>query len=138
MAIASWSWKTARRYEVEPGTPVFKIMEFERYGFRTEGRRSQARDRPHPQPPAALGTGCRRQRRQPGWRTGVWRIGMPVSALILFMAIPLSYVNPRPGGSQHVDRHPHLRHLQQPDVHEPGLGGPGKLSFSIGVWAVLG
>lgn len=28
--------ENGRRYEIEPGTPEFKIMEFERYSLRSE------------------------------------------------------------------------------------------------------
>ncbi len=129
--------ENGRRYEVEPGTPVFKIMEFERYGFRTEDAEAKPTDRI----PSRL----------PLWELVaddsdanrgelVWRIGMPVSALILaFMAIPLSYVNPRAGRSANMliailiyAIYSNLTSMSQAWVAQ------GKLSFWIGVWAVHG
>lgn len=89
-----------RRYEVEAGTPEFKVMDFERYGFRAEDS---------PVRPAE-----RLANRLPVWELFeagnlayqgelVWRLGMPLSALILaLMAIPLSYVNPRAGRSANL------------------------------------
>ncbi len=63
---------------------------------------------------------------------------MPVSAIILaLMAIPLSYVNPRAGRSANMliailiyAIYNNLMSLSQAWVAQ------GKLSFSIGVWAV--
>ena len=65
---------------------------------------------------------------------------MPVSALILaFMAIPLSYVNPRAGRSANMliailiyAIYSNLTSMSQAWVAQ------GKLSFWIGVWAVHG
>ncbi|MCL2076575.1 MAG: LPS export ABC transporter permease LptF [Betaproteobacteria bacterium] len=84
------------RYEVEPGTPAFRIMEFERYGLRIdEGRPPEHEDTP---------------RSRLIWRLSLnhpteagellWRFGQPLAALLLaFLAVPLSFVNPRAGHS---------------------------------------
>jgi lipopolysaccharide export system permease protein len=68
----------------------------------------------------------------------LWRIGMPVSALILaLLAIPLSYVNPRAGRSANMliailiyAIYSNLMSVSQAWVAQ------GKLSFWVGVWAV--
>ena len=68
----------------------------------------------------------------------LWRIGMPLSALILaLLAIPLSYVNPRAGRSANMliavliyATYSNLLSVSQAWVAQ------GKLSFWIGVWAV--
>jgi len=68
----------------------------------------------------------------------VWRIGMPVSALILaLLAIPLAYVNPRAGRSANMliailiyVIYSNLLSVSQAWVTQ------GKLSFWLGVWVV--
>ena len=126
-----------RRYEVEPGTPVFKIMEFERYALRTEDAQAKPAD-PSPS-------------RLPLWDLVadssnssrgelLWRIGMPVSALILaLLAIPLSFVNPRAGRSANMliailiyAIYSNLISMSQACVSQ------GKLPFWLGVWMVHG
>ncbi|MBS1188361.1 MAG: permease YjgP/YjgQ [Rhodocyclaceae bacterium] len=127
--------ENGRRYEVEPGTPEFRIMEFKRYAFRTE----DARAKPAEGVPS----------RMPLWdllfddsnaARGelLWRIGMPVSALILgLLAIPLSFVNPRAGRSANMliailiyAIYSNFISMSQAWVVQ------GKLPFWLGVWAV--
>lgn len=127
--------ENGRRYEVEPGTPEFKVMQFERYAFRTEDAQAKPAD----------GT----PNRMPLWdllaedsdaSRGelLWRLGVPVSALILaLLAIPLSFVNPRAGRSANMliailiyAIYSNLLSVSQAWVAQ------GKLSFWIGAWAV--
>ena len=124
-----------RRYEVEPGTPAFKVMEFERYRVRTEdGEARPAENSPNRMPITELVGDRSNQARG----ELLWRIGMPVSALILaLLAIPLSYVNPRAGRSINMliavliyAIYSNLLSVSQAWVAQ------GKLSFWIGVWAV--
>ena len=84
-----------RRYEGTPGQADYRVMNFERYSFRIEQKEMtaflpsqkslstrQLIDNPTPLNLSEL----------------TWRVGLPVSALILaFLAIPLSAVNPRTG-----------------------------------------
>ncbi len=86
-----------RRYEGTPGSPDYRVVEFERYHVRLEigparPRADLARTRPTtdlfanpiPENQAEL----------------VWRLGHPLSALILAaFAVPLSFFNPRSGRS---------------------------------------
>jgi lipopolysaccharide export system permease protein len=91
---------SGRRYEVEPGTPQFKILEFERYRVRVEDREATPADQTPSRMPITelLGDDSK-----PARAELLWRIGMPVSALILsLLAIPLSYVNPRAGRSANM------------------------------------
>jgi lipopolysaccharide export system permease protein len=68
----------------------------------------------------------------------LWRIGMPISALVLaLLAIPLSFVNPRAGRSANMliailvyVVYSNLISVSQAWVAQ------GKLSFWLGVWAV--
>ena len=86
-----------RRYEGVPGTTEYKISEFERYAMRIETRDFKAGL------PSAKSLPTRDLLRNPnpiylGELT--WRIGLPLSALVLaLLAIPLSFVNPRAGRS---------------------------------------
>ncbi|EKE18383.1 MAG: hypothetical protein ACD_10C00010G0001 [uncultured bacterium] len=124
-----------RRYEVEPGTPQFKIMEFENYRVRIEDAVAEPAER------AARGLPIHELIMDASNKARgelLWRIGLPVSALILAMlAIPLSYVNPRAGRSANMliailiyAIYSNLLSAAQSWVAQ------GKLSFWIGVWAV--
>lgn len=90
-----------RRYEGEPGTPEYKIYEFDRYAMRIESTESKA-DRA----PTTRTTPTLELLREPTSQNLAelsWRIGLPASALILsVLAIPLSFVNPRAGRSMNL------------------------------------
>jgi lipopolysaccharide export system permease protein len=125
--------ENGRRYEVEPGTPQFKVMEFERYKVRTEDGEAKPSDRsPNRLPITELVLETSKQARG----ELLWRIGMPVSAIILaLMAIPLSYVNPRGGRSANMliailvyAIYSNMISVSQAWVAQ------GKLSFGVGVW----
>jgi lipopolysaccharide export system permease protein len=84
-----------RRYEGAPGKSDYKLSEFERYAMRIE-----AGDARSTKPSAkALPTMELLEDPTPLNLSHVmWRISLPVSALILaLLAIPLSFVNPRAG-----------------------------------------
>ena len=125
--------ENGRRYEVEPGTPQFKVMEFERYKVRTEDGEAKPSDRsPNRLPITELVLETSKQARG----ELLWRIGMPVSAIILaLLAIPLSYVNPRAGRSANMliailvyAIYSNMISVSQAWVAQ------GKLSFWVGVW----
>lgn len=85
------------RYEGTPGQRDFKIIEFERYAMRIEGVKA----RKESSLPRTFST-LHLLRNPTSWNIAEleWRIGLPVSALILsLLAIPLSFVNPRAGRS---------------------------------------
>ena len=123
-----------RRYEVEPGTPEFKVMAFERYKVRTEDGESKPTER---SPNRLPFTELILEDSNPARGELLWRIGMPVSAIILaLLAIPLSYVNPRAGRSANMliailiyAIYSNMISISQAWVAQ------GKLSFWIGVWA---
>jgi lipopolysaccharide export system permease protein len=82
-----------RRYEGVPGTASYRVMGFERYAMRVETGEGQA---------AQLSTKAMstpsliESRSNASLAELLWRISLPVSALILaLLAIPLSFVNPR-------------------------------------------
>lgn len=89
-----------RRYEGEPGTAEYKIFEFERYAMRIET--SEASERA-PTTKTTPTLELLRSRTAPNLGELSWRIGLPLSALILsLLAIPLSFVNPRAGRSMNL------------------------------------
>lgn len=123
-----------RRYEVEPGSAAFKIMEFERYRARVEDGEAP---RSEPAPRGMPITRLLVEDSDSARGELVWRIGLPVSALILaLMAIPLSYVNPRAGRSANMliaifiyAIYNNLLSVSQSWVAQ------GKMSFWVGIWA---
>lgn len=85
------------RYEGTPGTLDYRIMRFERYAMRVEAYEAK-RELPTAKSMGTLDLvqlGTRAARGELSWR-----IGLPVSALVLsLLAIPLAFVNPRGGRS---------------------------------------
>lgn len=89
-----------RRYEVEPGQAAFRVMTFESYAVRLLDAVIPAieaipnrlpiwvlLENPNPNRDAEV----------------IWRFGLPISAAILvLLAIPLSFVNPRAGRSLNI------------------------------------
>lgn len=127
--------ESGRRYEVEPGTPEFRVMEFERYHVRVEdGEAKPVADSPKTMPITSLLLDSSERARG----ELVWRFGVPVSALVLaLLAIPLGFVNPRAGRSANLliaipiyAIYNNLLSVSQAWVAQ------GRLSFWIGLWAV--
>jgi lipopolysaccharide export system permease protein len=85
------------RYEGVPGHYDYKIVQFERYAMRIETEEAKQTVSPL----QSLSTWNLLQN-PTSWNLSEleWRLGMPLSALILaLLAIPLSFVNPRAGRS---------------------------------------
>jgi len=89
-----------RRYEVVPGSPEFRIMEFDRYALRVETKEQRGISPSYASIPTL-----------DLWRSDsryskaelLWRINVPVAAVVLsLLAIPLSFVNPRAGRSANL------------------------------------
>ncbi|MCX7960857.1 MAG: LPS export ABC transporter permease LptF [Burkholderiales bacterium] len=126
-----------RRYEGTPGAADFRVMEFDRYALRIE-----AREGPQPEASArSLSTAALIARPTPqNLGELVWRVGVPVSALVLaLLAIPLAFVNPRAGRSLNLlfallvyMTYSNLLSVSQARVAQ------GKLDFALGVWLVHG
>jgi len=124
-----------RRYEGVPGTPEYRVMEFERYAIRIETSESRGVE----QTP----------KNSPIWELAIkpsnqslgeilWRIGIPLAALNLaLLAIPLSFVNPRAGRTTNLVLalltymiYSNLISVCQAWVAQ------GRLRFDIGWWLV--
>ncbi len=89
-----------RRYEGKPGTTEYRVSKFERYLMRIESPGIQSRTAS----PKSLPTWELLRQPSPAYRAELaWRIGLPLSALILsLLAIPLSFSNPRGGRSMNL------------------------------------
>ncbi len=89
-----------RRYEGTPGSPQYRVMEFERYSVLIEERKAEgASAKTRTRPTAELI--AEPTDRHLGELVG--RIGVPVAALLLaLLAIPLSFVNPRAGRASNL------------------------------------
>lgn len=89
-----------RRYEVVPGTPEFRIMEFDSYALRVETKEARGIERTVAAESTRelISSKDRRDRAEL-----LWRINVPISAIVLaLLAIPLSFVNPRAGRSANL------------------------------------
>ena len=85
------------RYEGTPGQHDFKIVEFERYAMRIE---EVVAKQGHVWPKSMSSLYLLQNRSSWNMAELEWRLGLPISALILvLLAIPLSFVNPRAGRS---------------------------------------
>jgi lipopolysaccharide export system permease protein len=86
-----------RRYQGTPGTPDYRVVEFEKLGRRIEP--SEVRTLPTSTkalPTEALVVSNGRVERAELF----WRVSVPISAIVLtLLAVPLAYVNPRMGRS---------------------------------------
>ncbi|HEX6692741.1 MAG TPA: LPS export ABC transporter permease LptF [Burkholderiales bacterium] len=124
-----------RRYEGAPGDEQYRITEFERYLARIETKEGKEPQVTHKsQPTWALILNPTNQ----NLGELMWRIGIPLSSLVLvLMAIPMSFVNPRAGRSVNL-----LIALLTYVVYSNLLSvsvarvAQGKMDFAVGVWAV--
>lgn len=89
-----------RRYEGVPGQADYRTVDFARYGFRLDPAQIKARAAPPRELDTAYLLSHPTPTNQAEW---VWRIGTPISALMLALfAIPISYFNPRAGRSFNI------------------------------------
>lgn len=131
------------RYDLQPGKPTFRLVDFERYGVRLESDaeqsspevvRARAEEGIKARPTLALlsdDTDVARSQ-------VMWRIALPLAALNLaLLAIPLGAVNPRLGrsGDILIAGLVGLLYMNLINLSRGWIGG-GKLEFSIGVWLV--
>lgn len=124
-----------RRYEVVPGTPEFRIMEFDRYALRVETKEARGIERTIAADTTSdlVRSDDRRARAEL-----LWRINVPISAIVLaLLAIPLSFVNPRAGRSANLvlallvyTIYSNLLSMTQAWVAQ------GRISFAVGLVSV--
>ena len=126
---------SGRRYEGTPGDADFRVMEFGRYATRIQTKEG---DEPVATQKSTSTFGLVASPTRSNLGELLWRIGMPVSALLLAMlAIPLSFVNPRAGRSVNLlfalltyMLYSNLISVSQARVAQ------GNLAFSTGWWLV--
>jgi len=125
------------RYEGTPGRADFKIVEFDRYAVRIDA----VEIKEAPTHYKSLST-LQLVQNPTRWNMSEleWRIGLPMSALILAMlAIPLSFVNPRAGRSLNliIAIVIYMTYNNLMGVSATWVG-QGKIGVVIGLWAVHG
>lgn len=126
---------SGRRYEGTPGEADFRQMEFDRYATRIQTREG---DEPAATQKSLSTIALIENPSRANLGELLWRIGIPLSALILaLIAIPMSFVNPRGGRSVNLLLallaymiYSNLISVSQARVAQ------GKLSFATGWWAV--
>lgn len=130
------------RYDLKPGNPEFRLLDFDRYGFRLEGAADTT--------PEALRTQVERQiKARPTLQLLkdnndnadsqiMWRLALPLAALNLaLLAIPLGAVNPRLGRSGDILIAGLVGLLYMNLINlSRGWIGTGQLGFSVGIWLV--
>jgi lipopolysaccharide export system permease protein len=124
-----------RRYEGSPGAEQYRVTEFDRYAARIETREGREPAVTHKNTPTwALILNPSSQ----NLGELVWRFGVPVSSLILvLMAIPMSFVNPRAGRSVNL-MIALLTYVVYSNLLSVSVArvAQGKLDFAVGAWAV--
>src|SRR5688572_1414638 len=128
---------SGRRYEGVPGAADFRVMQFDRYATRIQTKEG---DEPQATHKSLSTLGLIESPTRANLGELLWRIGIPVSALILaLLAIPMSFVNPRAGRSVNLlfalltyMVYSNLLSVSQARVAQ------GKLAFSTGWWLVHG
>lgn len=124
-----------RRYEGMAGSAEYRVMEFASYAMRVEMHENSEIEKS-----AKNLTTWELLREPTSVNKGelLWRIGVPLSALMLsLLAIPLSFVNPRAGRTNNLIFalltfmiYSNLLSVSQAWVAQ------GRISFGIGVWAI--
>ncbi|PLC51738.1 LPS export ABC transporter permease LptF [Pollutimonas subterranea] len=131
------------RYDLKPGQSEFRLVDFDRYGFRLESSSDassaaavreeaerQIKARPTMQLFADNNDNARSQI--------MWRIALPLAALNLaLLAIPLGAVNPRLGrsGDLLIAGLVGLLYMNLINLSRGWIGN-GQLQFGVGVWLV--
>ncbi len=123
------------RYEGVPGQADFRIVEFERYAMRIEPAELRQET-----PNLKAYSTMHLLRNPTPWNIAEleWRIGLPLSALILaLLAIPLSYVNPRAGRSLNLISAIVIYMLYNNMISVTNSWvAHGKLSAAAGLWGI--
>lgn len=123
-----------RRYDGVPNRPDFKIMEFERYGVlvATQSEKLTGDKSARSLPTSAL------LKDRTGINMGelLWRLALPLmGAVLLLLAIPLGFVNPRAGRSANllIALLLFVTYSNMVSVFQAGVA-QGKLPFAVSWW----
>lgn len=131
------------RYDLQPGKPIFRLVDFDRYGVRLESDaeqsspetvRARAEQEIKARPTLALFS----DDTDVANSQVMWRFAMPLAALNLaLLAIPLGAVNPRLGRSGDILIAGLVGLLYMNLINlSRGWIANGRLDFQIGVWLV--
>ncbi|RIY40911.1 LPS export ABC transporter permease LptF [Neopusillimonas maritima] len=130
------------RYDLKPGQTEFRLLDFQRYGFRLEGEsdttpealRAQAESQIKARPTQQLFS----DDNDNADSQIMWRLALPLAALNLaLLAIPLGAVNPRLGRSGDVLIAGLVGLLYMNLINlSRGWIGTGQLNFYVGIWLV--
>lgn len=124
-----------RRYEGAPGDEEYRVMEFERYAARIQAKEGEA---PQPTHKTLPTWALIKDPSSANMGELLFRFGVPLSATVLvLMAIPMSFVNPRAGRSANLlfalltyIVYSNLLSVSQARVAQ------GRMDFSVGFWLV--
>ena len=123
------------RYEIEPGTPEARILEYGRYAIRMETKEARGIKTT----PKTMSTLELMALDLPAYRAELlWRLGIPLSAIVLaLLAIPLSFVNPRAGRSANMllALFTYLIYNNMMTISQAWVAS-GKVSFVVGVLSI--
>ncbi len=134
---------SGHRYDLKPGQPDFRMIDFERYGFRLESKsdagsaeavRQRAESEMKARPTLQLFADNTNEARS----QIMWRVALPLAALNLaLLAIPLGAVNPRLGrsGDLLIAGLVGLLYMNLINLSRGWIGN-GQLSFNLGLWLV--
>jgi lipopolysaccharide export system permease protein len=133
---------SGHRYDLKPGTPEIRLIDFEQYGRRLDGKSGDpigearlAAERSSKARPTML---LLSDNTNSAWAQLMWRIALPIAALNLaLLAVPLGAVNPRMGrsGDFLIAGLVGLLYMNLINLSRAWISA-GKLPFGVGVWAV--
>ena len=126
--------KNGRRYQGKPGGADFQSMEFERYSMRVTQQSAEAGGEKDANATPTLTLLA--QGTNAAMAELMWRISLPVTGLLLILlAIPLGFVNPRAGSSVNLIIAILLffTYINLIKVFEASIK-QGRFSFEKGVW----
>ncbi|WP_345795758.1 LPS export ABC transporter permease LptF [Castellaniella sp. MT123] len=133
------------RYDLKPGTPELRLLDFDHYGVRIESRTDPAsldaaRQRALQEIKARPTLDLARLGDRESLSQLMWRLALPIAVLNLaLIALPLGAVNPRLGRSGDLLMAGLLALLYMNLINlSRGWIGSGALSFGVGVWLVHG
>ena len=130
-----------RRYEGDPTQPDFRILEFDEYATKIRSKEALAPP-PRDREKTIFELVSQNETNPLAIRDNqaelLWRIGLPLMALgLIFIAIPLAYVNPRLGNYTAMFYaillyliYSNLLNLTQNFVSQ------GKIGFFVGIWPI--
>jgi lipopolysaccharide export system permease protein len=124
-----------RRYELVPGSADIRVLEFSRYAIRVEPKEARGITRS----PRNTGTMDLLASEASGDLGELaWRIGLPISTvLMVVMALPLGYVNPRAGRSANliIAALAFLAYNNSMSIMQAMIA-QGRVPFSVGWWII--